>query len=275
MKSLRSTLITAAIAIGSLMAVSIASAQDLPAPPAPGVSKRVDAIKASGVLRVGVLNNEPWLVQNTLGGGEPWSGPAWLLAETYAKLLGVKVEEVPVSGETKVTLLAANQADISITALGVSAERQKVVDFVVYSNNSTCMIGRADNAKFAAAKSLDDLNKPDFDLVYGIGAPDDTYLKARFANAKVRGVTTAIDEVLAGHADSTPYNRIQAVRLMKKVPGLLSLPADCQHSTEQSSDVGMAIDKNQPEFLDWLRAVATAMKPQVMAEEDRAIAALD
>lgn len=275
MKHFGKTLIVATIAATSLFAANFAVAQDLPAPPAPGVSARVDAIKASGVLRVGVLNNEPWLVQNTFGDGEPWSGPAWLLAKTYADLLGVKVEEVPVSGETKVTLLAANQADLSITALGVSPDREKVVDFVVYSNNSTCMIGRADNAKFAAAKSVEDLNTPDFDLVYGIGAPDDTYLKARFTNAQVRGVTTAIDEVLAGHADSTPYNRIQAVRLMKKVSGLMSLPADCLHSTEQSSDVGMAIDKNQPEFLDWLRAVAVAMKPQLLEEEDRAISALD
>jgi polar amino acid transport system substrate-binding protein len=275
MHMLKTLAMAAAIAVSGLAATATL-AQDLPAPPAPGVSARVDAIKAYGKLRVGVLNNEPWLVQNTLGdGGPPWSGPAWLLAETYAKLLGVGLEEVPVSGETKVTLLAANQADISITALGESAERKKVVDFVTYSNNSTCMIGRADNPKFAAAKTIEDLNNADMDLVFGIGAPDDVYLKSRFPNAKVRGVTTAIDEVLAGHADSTPYNRIQAVRLMKKVSGLLSLPEDCQHSTEQSSDVGMAVDKGQPEFLAWLQAVAAAMKDEVDAEEVRATAALD
>jgi polar amino acid transport system substrate-binding protein len=137
------------------------------------------------------------------------------------------------------------------------------------------MIGKADDPKLASVKTIDDLNDPGMDLVFGIGAPDDTYLKARFPKAQVRGVTTAIDEVLAGHADATPYNRIQAVRLMKKVPGLVSFPTDCIRSTEQASDVGMAIDKNQPEFLAWLQAVATAMKPQVEAEEERAINALD
>jgi polar amino acid transport system substrate-binding protein len=182
------------------------------------------------------------------------------------------VQPVPVSNETKVAGLAANQFDISITALGESPDRDKVVDFVIYSGNSTCMIGRQDNSKFAAAKSIDDLNTSQFDLVFNIGAPDDLYLKKRFPNAQVRGVTTAIDEVLAGHADSTPYNRIQAERLMTKVSGLLSLPRDCQHSTEQSSKVGMAVDKGQPEFLQWLRAVADDMKPQVEAEEQKAIA---
>src|SRR6218665_914942 len=36
-------------------------------PPASGVSARVDAIRKAGVLRVGVVNNPPWLAQNTSG----------------------------------------------------------------------------------------------------------------------------------------------------------------------------------------------------------------
>ena len=54
-------------------AIGPATAQE---PPAPGVSPRVDAIRKAGVLRVGVLANAPWLVENTTGGGEKWSGPA-------------------------------------------------------------------------------------------------------------------------------------------------------------------------------------------------------
>ena len=34
-------------------------------PPEPGASERIDAIRKAGVLRVGVVNNPPWLVQNT------------------------------------------------------------------------------------------------------------------------------------------------------------------------------------------------------------------
>ncbi|KAG1245990.1 hypothetical protein G6F68_014827 [Rhizopus microsporus] len=43
-------------------------------PPAPGASPRIDALRKAGVLRVGVVNNPPWLVQNTTGSGEPWMG---------------------------------------------------------------------------------------------------------------------------------------------------------------------------------------------------------
>ncbi|MPT43488.1 MAG: ABC transporter substrate-binding protein, partial [Klebsiella sp.] len=35
--------------------------------------------------------------------------------------------------------------------------------------------------------------------------------------------------------------------------------------------VGLAVDKNQPEYLVWLRQVAVAMKPQLLADETRII----
>src|SRR5262245_13380671 len=103
------------------------AAADVPVP-APGASPRIDAIKKAGVLRVGVLANAPWLVENTSGQGEAWSGPAWLLAKEYAKRLHVKLEPVPVSHETKVPVLASNQVDISVTPLAETQERLKVVD---------------------------------------------------------------------------------------------------------------------------------------------------
>ena len=105
-----------------MLAVSLpAFAQEVPAP---GKSPRIDAIKKAGALRVGVLANAPWLVENTTSSGDQWSGPAWTLAQEYAKLLGVKLQPVLVSHETKVPVLAANQVDISITPLAENAERK-------------------------------------------------------------------------------------------------------------------------------------------------------
>jgi len=275
MFSIKSAALAAAFAFSGLLATA-ALAQDLPAPPEPGVSARADAIRAAGVLRVGVQNNDPWLLQNTTGSGEPWSGPAWLLSKKVAELLGVTLQEVPTSNETKITLLAANQADMSISALGVSPERLEVVDFIVYSNNSVCMVYRKDNPKFADVTSIDDLNDPKFDLVFGIGSPDEPYLRERFPNAQVRGVQVHIDEVISGHADAVPYNRVQAARLMQRLPEIGALPSEnnCQDSTEQSSDVGMAIDKGQPEFLEWVRALAAAMQSDLDAEEQRVVSSM-
>ena len=113
---------------------------------AAGASPRIDAIKKAGVLRVGVLANAPWLVENTTGTGDAWSGPAWLLAEGICEAARTSSSRpVPVSHETKVPVLASNQVDISVTPLAETPDRLKVVDFIIYSSTSVCMFGLASN----------------------------------------------------------------------------------------------------------------------------------
>lgn len=250
-------------------------------PPAAGASPRIDAIRKAGELRVGVLQNAPWLIENTTGNGDPWSGPAWLLAKEYARLLGVKLSTVPVSHETKVPVLASNQVDMTISPLGETPERLKVVDFVVYSATSVCMFGRADNAKLAKAASVDDLNRPEVTIAYFTGGAEEGWVKERFPKAKLRavassGATAPVEEIMARRADAAPINRVPWVGLQQKVKGLAVLPKEnnCQSSTEKASPVGLAVDKNQPAYLDWLRQVAKARKAQLDADEARVIGAL-
>ena len=263
------------IAAALLLAAAAAFA-DVPVP-APGTSPRVDAIKKSGVLRVGVLANAPWLVENTTGTGETWSGPAWILAQEYAKRLGVKLEAVPVSHETKVPVLASNQVDISVTPLAETPERLKVVDFIIYSSTSVCMFGLAANPKFAQAKSVDDLNRPDMTIAYYTGGGEEGWVKERFPKAQLRGVagsgTAPVEEVLAKRADAAPINRVPWVAMGRKLKQLAVLPKDdnCQNSTEKSAPVGMAIDKNQAVFLQWTRAVAKELEPKLKTSEAQVV----
>jgi polar amino acid transport system substrate-binding protein len=260
----------------TLLACATAAYADAPVP-APGTSPRVDAIKKAGVLRVGVLANAPWLVENTTGSGEKWSGPAWLLAEEYAKRLGVKLEAVPVSHETKVPVLASNQVDISVTPLAETAERLKVVDFIIYSNTSVCVFGLASNPKFAQAKSVDDLNKPEITIAYYTGGGEEGWVKERFPKAQLRGVagsgTAPVEEVMAKRADAVPINRVPWVAMGRKLKQLAVLPKEnnCQNSTEKSAPVGMAIDKNQTAFLTWTRAVEKEIEPKLKADEARVV----
>src|ERR1700730_874239 len=246
-----------------LIAMAAVFAATLPAigqqAPAPGTIPRIDTIRKAGVLRVAVLANAPWLLENTTGGGEQWSGPAWVLAKEYAKRLGVTVQPGLGSDETKIPEIAANQVDISITPLAATPERNKVVDFVLYSNTSVCMFGRADIPRFAKAKSVDDLNSPDCTIAYFIGGGEEGWVKQRFAKAKLHGVgmsgaTAPLEDVMARRADAAPINRIPYVPMSRKVKGLAVLPSanNCQDSTEKAQPVGVAIDKNQPEFLEWL-----------------------
>jgi polar amino acid transport system substrate-binding protein len=265
----------AAIAAAMLTFATIASADV--AVPAPGASPRIDAIKKAGALRVGVLANAPWLVENTSGQGEAWSGPAWMLAQEYAKRLNVKLEAIPVSHETKVPVLASNQVDISVTPLAETAERLKVVDFVIYSSTSVCMFGLSSNPKFADAKSVDDLNKPDITIAYYTGGGEEGWVKERFPKAQLRGVAGSgvapVEEVMAKRADAVPINRVPWVAMGRKLKQLAVLPKDnnCQNSTEKAAPVGMAIDKNQPAFLQWTRAVEKEIEAKLKSDEARVV----
>ena len=246
--------------------------------PAPGTSARIDAIKKAGVLRAAVLSNPPWLVENTTSSGDAWAGPAWLLANEYARLLGVKLQAIPVSHETKVPVLASNQADMTISPLSVTPERLKVVDFVTYSATALCLFGRADNPKLANVKSIDEFNNPDITVAYFTGGGEENWVKKRFPNAKLRGVSTAgtaapVEEILAKRADLTPINRVPWSALNRKVKGLKVFPEgnNCQGSTEMATPMGLAIDKNQPEYFNWLNAVSETMKSKLEADETRII----
>ena len=245
--------------------------------PAPGASPRIDAIRKAGVLRVGVLANAPWLLENTSGSGEAWSGPAWLLAQEYANRLGVKLQPVPVSHETKVPVLASNQVDISVTPLAETAERLKVADFVIYSTTSVCLFGLATNSKFAQAKTVDDLNRADVTIAYYTGSSEEGWVRERFPKAKLRGVagsgTAPVEEVMAKRADAAPINRVPWVPMARKVKGLAALPKEnnCQNSTEKSAPVGMAVDRNQTAFLQWARAVEKEIEGKLKAAEARVV----
>ena len=59
----------------------------------------------------------------------------------------------------------------------------------------------------------------------------------------------------------------------KKVKGLAVLPKEdnCQGSTEKAAPVGLGVDKNQPAFAEWLRAVAKAVQDKVDADERRIV----
>ena len=262
-----------------LSVVALASAPalaDVPLP-APGASPRIDAIRKAGVLRIGVLANAPWLVENTTGTGDAWSGPAWMLANEYAKRLGVKLEAVPVSHETKVPVLASNQVDISVTPLAETPDRLKVVDFVIYSTTSVCLCGLSSNAKFADAKSVDDLNRPDITIAYYTGGGEESWVKERFPKAQLRGVAGSgvapVEEVLAKRADAVPINRVPWVAMGRKLKQLAVLPKEnnCQGSTEKAAPVGMAVDKNQPAFLQWARAVEKELEPALRRDEARVV----
>jgi polar amino acid transport system substrate-binding protein len=246
--------------------------------PAPGKSKTIDAIKARGVLRAAAIGEFPWLPENTTGSGDQFSGPAWLLANEYANRLGVKLEIVPVSHETKIPILASGQADISIAPLSVTPKRLEVVNFVVYSKSSLCFFGLAGNPKIKDLKSVDDLDRDDLTMAYFTGTPPETWAPTRFKKLKLKGVTGSganapVEEIMSKRADIAPIDNSAWPNLSKQVPGLMVFPLGdaCLQSPEMATDVGLAVDKADTVFHDWLQAVYEEVKDKVTAEELRVL----
>ena len=265
----------AALGLGAALAATAGAAEPT-AVPAPGTSAKVDAIKARGTLRAAAIGEFPWLPENTTGSGPPFSGPAWLLAQDYAERLGVKLEVVPVSHETKIPILATGDADISIAPLSVTPKRLEVADFVVYSRSSLCFFGREDNPKLKAAKSVDDLNSAEITMAYFTGTPPEAWAPKRFPNMQFRAVTGSganapVEEIMSGRADVAPIDNAAWPQLSRQVPGLVVFPSGdaCLQSPEMKTDVGLAVDKKDTVFRDWLLAVYEADKDKVTAEELR------
>jgi len=252
-------------------------AADVPVPP-PGASTQIDAIRQRGTLRVAVLNEFPWLIRNSSADAAPFHGPAWRLAEEYARRLGVRIETTPVSFDDKVSILASGAVDISIVPLLMTPERETVVDMIGYSASAHCVFGLADNPKVAAADRIDDLDQPAVTIGFITGTPQGAWLQKRLVRAARDGVPgnladLATGEILAHRADVAPIDKFFFRDLQKKVPGLASVPKDCLASQELPIPIGMAIDKGQPVFLDWLRAVAADIKPGVDAEMAKTVRA--
>ena len=244
--------------------------------PDPGKSKKIDEIKKRGVLRAAAIGEFPWLPENTSGTGPQFSGPAWLLANSIADRLGVKLEIVPVSHETKVPILASGQADVTIAPLTITPARQKVVDFIPYSGSSLCFFGLASNPKLQKAKTVDDLDNPDITMAYFTGTPPKTWAPTRFKQLKYRavagsGANAPVEEIISKRADVAPIDNVAWPNLNVSVKGLTVFPQgdDCLKSKEMEAKTAMAIDKGDPVFLAWLTSVEEDMKPQLETEELR------
>ena len=265
-----------ALLAAALFCVPLASAQV--AVPEAGKSKKVDEIRKRGELRAAAIGEFPWLPENTSGSGPQFSGPAWVLANEIATRLGVKLEIVPVSHETKVPVLASGQADITIAPLSITPAREKVVEFIPYSGSSLCFFGLANNPKLQGVTSVDGLDRPDITLAYFTGTPPETWAPTRFHKLKFRGVTGSganapVEEIMSRRADVAAIDNVAWPNLQASVKGLTIFPPGdaCLKSTEMQSKTAMAIDKGDPVFLNWLKAVTADVQPKLDAEELRVL----
>ena len=263
----------AVLALG-LIAGAGGSAPAQPRPPGvpeAGKSERIDAILKRGTLKVGITPAFPWVFRNKTGKGDEYRGSSWLLAKAYAEALGVKLEVVQVSNETKVPIVISGGVDITIAALAETDARKQVVDFVTYSQGTFCVFGLTTNPKAAAIKTVEQLDDANLTFAAYVGTNQAAWIQKTFPKAKMRGVTGSgqapVDELLAGRADFVVGDSPQEPIFENAYKTIFSIPSDCTKSDLNPVPDGQAIAKNQPVFLEFLRAVEQKVEPQLKQED--------
>jgi polar amino acid transport system substrate-binding protein len=242
-----------------------------PGVPEAGKSERIDDILKRGTLKVGVTPSFWWLFRNKTGKGDEWRGSSWVLAKAYADALGVKLEAVPVSNETKVPIVISGGVDMTISSLAETDARKQVVDFVTYSVATFCIFGLNTNPRAAAIKSIDQLDNPDLTFAAYVGTNQAAWIPKTFPKAKMRGVTGSgqapVDELLAGRADFVVGDSPLEPIFKNAYKTMFSIPADCTKSDINPVPIGHAIAKNQPVFLEFLTGIEKKVHAK-LAQED-------
>jgi len=201
-------------AIAGTFAIGSASAQTS----APLGEATFDRIRRTGVLRIAALPGEQPFFRKDLATGE-WHGVGIDMARSIAGALSAKLDYVESTYANSVLDLQSNKIDLAF-ALNPTPQRALAIGFTEpYYMHPFGLVAR----KGFAAKTWEDLNKPEVRVVSLIGALSDNLLARYAPKATVIGAKAGDDAILqmqSGHADCIIYALIQALGVSAKAPML-------------------------------------------------------
>jgi len=214
----------------------------------------LDDVLKIGTLRIGVSLYEPWVMRSNDGN---LYGYEIQIAQQLAKDLGVQTEFKVVEWKDLISLLEKNEIDIIIAGMAITPERALRLNFSnPYSNSGISLAASVSKTK--DINSLNELNDPNVT----IGAVSNT-VSVRIAEKVFEKATIktfiksedAIEAIIAGdiHAlvESSPIPKFLALKYPTKVDAPLSKPL-------LNYKTGMAVNKGEQEFLNYLNAWITA-----------------
>lgn len=175
------------------------------------------------------------------------------LVEALAGAMGKKVEWIDIDFKGLIPALQAGRADIAVSAIYITPERSKVVDFTdPYYAGGLVVLTKADGA----IKSLKDLDGRKVSVQ--VGTKSVNYLKEHFP--KVQRVEVEKNQemfnlVQIGRADAAVTGKPAAKLFAQSTNGLTVLNE--QVTTE---DYGIAVPKNKPELTRDLNAALKKLK---------------
>jgi polar amino acid transport system substrate-binding protein len=255
-------------AIATSFAIGTAVAQQ----PAPSGEATMDRIRRTGTLRIAALPGETPFFRKDLATGE-WHGVAIDMAKNIAGSLSAKLEYVESTYANSVLDLQSNKIDLAF-ALNPTPQRALAIGFAKpYYLHPFGYVAR----KGFAAKTWEDLNKPEIRVVSLIGSLTDNLLSRYAPKATVIGVKAGDDAILqmqAGRADCIIYGLIQALSVSAKAPMLeqVTLLQDPFVRVASSMGIQEEPDRRWRDFLDsWVeyyggtRQIGAWMKDGLLA----------
>jgi polar amino acid transport system substrate-binding protein len=205
-------------------------------------------IRTRGVLRVGVVTNEPYVVRDAKG---ELTGFSIDLGRELAKDLGVEVEFVPTSWTQVVPDLIGRHFDVAATGLWITPARALVVNFSS-STSLGAMYLVANKAVAATMKTRQDFDKPEVRLVVYKGSSQESIASRLFPRAtllKIEGdadpVTTMVDGKAHAMLVTTPTPKL----VVSQAPDKLFQPFE---EPLQVTSAALAVRKGDADFLNFL-----------------------
>jgi polar amino acid transport system substrate-binding protein len=184
----------------------------------PQAEATFDRIRRTGVLRIAVLPGEMPFFHKDLATGA-WSGVAIDMANSIAAPFNARLEYIESTYANSVLDLQANKIDLAF-ALNPTPQRALAIGFThAYYMHPFGFVAR----RGFAARTWEDLNKPEVRVVSLIGSLTDVLLARYAPKAQVLGAKQGDDAVLlmqAGRADCIMYALIQALSVSARAPML-------------------------------------------------------
>ena len=207
----------------------------------------LDAIRASGVLRVGTTGDyKPFTFRQPDGS---YTGADIVMARHLAGALNVRLEIVPTVWASLLPDFTEHRFDVAMGGISVNAARAAVGAFsaVTFVDGKRPVARCADQDRFTSVAAID---QPGVRVVVNPGAANEEFARARFPHAVVTvhpDNATVFDEIVADRADvmvtdgievdhqsflhpelcpahvSAPFTRLEKAYLLPRDPDLAGL----------------------------------------------------
>jgi len=208
----------------------------------------IATIRARGVLKVGVVTNEPFVMRDAKGA---LTGFSIDLGQQLARDLGVEVEFVPTSWTQVIPDLVGREFDVIATGLWITPARALVVNFSAPTSMGAMYLV-ANKAVAPTAKTRQDFDKPDVRLVVYKGSSQEAVASRLFPKAtlvKIEGDADPIAALVDGKAHAVLVTTPTPKLVVNQAADKLFQPFE---EPLQVTTGALAVRKGDPDFLNYL-----------------------